>query len=271
MGINELKSLTESDAKDRYDRLIDNAKQQSYIDEGTYYEKHHIIPKSLGGKNDADNIVKLTAKDHILAHILLTIVYPDNSDLLFAAMSMTLGCSKFTSGREEAILEIDLEIVAELREKYGRSRVGMKFSDEHRKHISEAKMGIKLPKFTEEHKEKISKALKGRKYSEETITKMSLAAKGRKHTQETRNKMSKTRKGMKFSEEHNKKISDSLKNSSNLFRKMVISPEGIIYKSVIDAANGAGVSKQTMNRWLKNKSKRTGKGWNYYIQDDTLN
>ena len=83
--------------------------------------------------------------------------------------------------------------------------------------------------------------------------------------------MSKTRKGMKFSEEHNKKISDSLKNSSNLFRKMVISPEGIIYKSVIDAANDAGVSKQTMNRWLKNKSKRTGKGWNYYIQDDTLN
>ena len=40
MGINKLKSLTESDAKDRYDRLIDNAKQQSYIDEGTYYEKH---------------------------------------------------------------------------------------------------------------------------------------------------------------------------------------------------------------------------------------
>lgn len=270
MGINELKSLTEAEAKDRYDKLIDNAKQQSYIDEKTYYEKHHIIPKSLGGGNDADNIVKLTARDHIIAHILLTIIYPDNSGLLFAAMSMTLECSKFTSGRKEAILEIDLEVAAELREKYGRSRVGMKFSDEHRKHISEAKMGIKLPEFTKEHRDKISKALKGRKYSKETISKMSRAAKGRKHSQETKDKMSKTRKGVKFSKKHSKSISNGLKNSPNLFRKMVISPEGIIYKSVIDAANGAGVSKRTMNRWLKNKSKKAEKGWNYYNQD-TLN
>lgn len=36
-----------------------------------YTEKHHIIPKSLGGSNDADNIVVLTGREHYVAHRLL--------------------------------------------------------------------------------------------------------------------------------------------------------------------------------------------------------
>lgn len=36
-----------------------------------YVEKHHIIPKSLGGSNDEDNLVFLTAKEHFVAHRLL--------------------------------------------------------------------------------------------------------------------------------------------------------------------------------------------------------
>lgn len=35
------------------------------------HEKHHIIPKSLGGKNDIDNIVKLTPREHFISHALL--------------------------------------------------------------------------------------------------------------------------------------------------------------------------------------------------------
>jgi len=37
-----------------------------------YVEKHHIIPRSLGGIDDADNIVKLTAREHFVCHLLLT-------------------------------------------------------------------------------------------------------------------------------------------------------------------------------------------------------
>lgn len=33
-----------------------------------YFEKHHILPKSLGGMNGAENIVRLTARDHYFAH-----------------------------------------------------------------------------------------------------------------------------------------------------------------------------------------------------------
>jgi hypothetical protein len=37
-----------------------------------YTENHHIIPKSLGGSNDSDNLVALTAREHFLCHWLLT-------------------------------------------------------------------------------------------------------------------------------------------------------------------------------------------------------
>lgn len=37
-----------------------------------YIEKHHIIPKSLGGSNKIENIVSLTYREHFLCHWLLT-------------------------------------------------------------------------------------------------------------------------------------------------------------------------------------------------------
>lgn len=37
-----------------------------------YKERHHIIPKSLGGSNEATNIVELTPKEHFVCHLLLT-------------------------------------------------------------------------------------------------------------------------------------------------------------------------------------------------------
>ena len=40
-----------------------------------YYEKHHILPKSLGGSNDYKNLVKLTAREHFICHWLLVKMY----------------------------------------------------------------------------------------------------------------------------------------------------------------------------------------------------
>lgn len=34
-------------------------------------ERHHILPRSLGGSDDADNIVALSPEDHFFAHLLL--------------------------------------------------------------------------------------------------------------------------------------------------------------------------------------------------------
>lgn len=55
-----------------YSNIINNALLRSENILG-YYEKHHILPKSfnLGGEKDKLNIVKLSAKEHYICHILL--------------------------------------------------------------------------------------------------------------------------------------------------------------------------------------------------------
>lgn len=53
-----------------YNNLINKAKERTFNTD-TRYEIHHIIPRSLGGKDTADNLVKLTLREHFLAHKLL--------------------------------------------------------------------------------------------------------------------------------------------------------------------------------------------------------
>jgi transposase-like protein len=35
-------------------------------------ENHHIIPRSMGGNNEKENIIKLTSKEHYICHLCLT-------------------------------------------------------------------------------------------------------------------------------------------------------------------------------------------------------
>jgi hypothetical protein len=52
-----------------YFRIINKAQDRIEVD--GYTEKHHIIPKSLGGANNKTNIVKLTGREHFVVHLLL--------------------------------------------------------------------------------------------------------------------------------------------------------------------------------------------------------
>ena len=54
--------------KDIYFSIIEKAKHKKIYE---YGEKHHIIPKCLGGSNEKSNIVMLTAREHFLCHKLL--------------------------------------------------------------------------------------------------------------------------------------------------------------------------------------------------------
>lgn len=45
--------------------------------DGTYYERHHIIPKWMGGSDKKSNLVLLTAREHYIAHYLLFKHYKD--------------------------------------------------------------------------------------------------------------------------------------------------------------------------------------------------
>lgn len=53
-------------------------------------EHHHIIPKSLGGSNDATNIVKLSAREHFICHCLLIRMLSgkNKSKMVYAAHNM---------------------------------------------------------------------------------------------------------------------------------------------------------------------------------------
>lgn len=50
---------------------------QNPLPEDEYGEVHHIIPKSEGGTNDKDNLVRLSAREHYIAHLLLAKIYND--------------------------------------------------------------------------------------------------------------------------------------------------------------------------------------------------
>ena len=84
--------MNETDAKEKerllhnaliymkiYDSLIEKAINRGETVE--IFEVHHIVPKCLGVSNDKNNLVNLTIREHIIAHMLLQRMYPDNYGL----------------------------------------------------------------------------------------------------------------------------------------------------------------------------------------------
>ena len=137
-----------------YNQLVKRA--QNRILEG-YKEKHHIIPKCLGGSNDKENLVELTAREHFLCHILLCEIYPKENKLKYALWCMING--KHKSLNNNFIPNSRLYEIARLG--FIKAHTGFKFTDE-------MKSKIGLPK--------------GFKYSIESKNKMKLSKLGRKVT-----------------------------------------------------------------------------------------
>jgi len=55
-----------------YNNLISNIVENRIFVENVDYENHHILPKSMGGSNDPNNLIKLTLREHFICHQLLT-------------------------------------------------------------------------------------------------------------------------------------------------------------------------------------------------------
>lgn len=86
-----------------HDSIINKAKLRG-LDKSKlnfYSEKHHIIPKSIGGLDSDDNLVLLTASEHFVVHQLLSKIYKKLNtkqyySLLCAAKQLTIN-GKYTS------------------------------------------------------------------------------------------------------------------------------------------------------------------------------
>lgn len=84
------------DYKKIYNTIVETAKHR--INDG-YVEKHHIIPRCMGGTDDSTNIVALTAREHFVCHQLLVKIYPEHSGLVNAATMMCCASGTHGGGR----------------------------------------------------------------------------------------------------------------------------------------------------------------------------
>ena len=169
-----------------YNIIIERAKSRKITG---YTEKHHIIPKSLGGSNDKENLVFLTAREHFICHRLLPKMLEGESKrkMVFAAWSMTIVNNK-NHNRQYKISSRTYEHLKRERSEQLRN---VPLSEEH---VAKLKKARAKQVFLEETKKKISKSLKGYKQSEETKRKRAESLRGQTRTEEQRQRQSEAAK-----------------------------------------------------------------------------
>jgi hypothetical protein len=149
-----------------------------------YRERHHVIPRCLGGIDDIKNIVELTAREHFIVHKLLCKIYPNESKLVYAywMMSRNISNSKYT--RDYTVSSKDYEYARRLfSEVSSKNQRGKILSEEHKKALSIAAKTRKtrIPiKHSDETKQKLSALWKGTTRSAEVRKKISDSQRGKK-------------------------------------------------------------------------------------------
>jgi len=64
--------------------IADRREREHLVERG---ERHHVLPRCLGGEDEPENIVRLSSGDHLFAHILLAKIH--GGGLLVAAVRMS--------------------------------------------------------------------------------------------------------------------------------------------------------------------------------------
>lgn len=99
---------------------------------GTYYERHHIVPRCMGGSNEKENLVLLTAREHFLCHYYLIQIHPESKKLLYALWGM---CNQVSGNNLR-----DYSNIEEYSKIYNESKKKMS------KAASEDRRGVILPR-----------------------------------------------------------------------------------------------------------------------------
>lgn len=192
-----------------YDSLIERGKTRSSLKED--FEIHHIIPKSLGGSDSKCNLVKLTYREHFIAHWILAKTL--KGKMIYAFWKMCTSKSGYKNSlayehaRKDFIAEMRKRILSnETRSKISKSLLGKKKTKEHRKNIKLAKNNI----------------------SDETRAKMSESAKTKIFSDSHRMAMSKAREKVIISDEIRAKMSSTHKKIQRKF------PHWEYYKELFD-------------------------------------
>ena len=108
-----------------YNQIIERAKCR--LLNGEYKEIHHIIPKCLGGNNDSSNLVELTAREHFIAHWLLTKMVDGNNQ-----KKMAYACKMMmhSHGKGQQRYRVTSRIYETLKQNLNIILKGREFTDE---------------------------------------------------------------------------------------------------------------------------------------------
>lgn len=168
------------DYKSIYDRLISKAKNR-IPNPQDYYEKHHIVPRSIGGDDTDDNIVKLTYKEHYVAHKLLVEIYPNNKSLVTALWLMTITTDKALEKYNDSYNKNELSLI-EYKCLLQRNKNNFRISSNEyayaRQLYIKSMIGHEVNKHT---KEKISNNTKNSMHNNDIISKCRKGSLGSKH------------------------------------------------------------------------------------------
>ena len=186
-----------------------------------YTERHHIIPQSLGGSNDKDNLVDLTAREHFICHWLLIKMTEGEarSKMLYALHGMRAEnryqqrYSSTITARvyERYRIEHAKNHSERMKGKEPWNKGGVDITDEHRANLVTAAKNRK-PLSAESIAIGAAKR-RGQKRSLATCEKMSLAQKGKPKgpmSEEEKMKRSLTQKGVAKKEGHADKVRNAV-------------------------------------------------------------
>jgi hypothetical protein len=134
-----------------YNNIVQRAQNRKLNE---YIERHHIIPKCIGGSNDIENIVELTAKEHFICHKLLTEIYPAETGLHYA--SWIMATMKDTMGRKYKVGANE----------YQRLRENLVVSDETKLKMKNSHIGYQHPEYVLKKMRKSKPAEFGKRISE---------------------------------------------------------------------------------------------------------
>jgi len=141
-----------------YYTLIESAKSKKY---SGYTETHHIVPKSLGGSNDPDNLVVLSAREHFLCHWLLTKMVKSKHHQYQMWNAMTL--MMYTETKDQKRYKVTGRTYQNLKEQQAVWKSWRFSGDRNPMHGKT---------HSEETRKKMSKSHKGKVVSEETREKL---------------------------------------------------------------------------------------------------
>jgi len=90
-----------------YWQLITKAiKRKASINSKSMLEKHHIIPRCAGGRDVDWNLICLTSREHIIAHLLLEHI--DKEKYPYLRLTKKTKIRKFSSRKNARLREINL-------------------------------------------------------------------------------------------------------------------------------------------------------------------